>query len=132
MATVSKRSSDELDRQAHSTSGSIIAADKVEGTTVYNRAGDKLGTVDHVMIDKVNGKVCYAIMSFGGFLGMGESYHPLPWQKLDYDKNKGGFVVDLDKRQLEGAPYYKESNFEWTPDYGRRVDQYYGVPTYWP
>ncbi len=132
MATASKRSSAELDRQAHSTSGSIIAADKVEGTTVYNRAGDKLGTVDHVMIDKINGKVCYAIMSFGGFLGMGESYHPLPWQKLDYDKNKGGFVVDLDKRQLEGAPYYKESDFEWTPDYGRRVDQYYGVPTYWP
>jgi hypothetical protein len=132
MATASKRSSDELDRQAHSTSGSIIAADKVEGTTVYNRAGEKLGSVDHVMIDKINGKVCYAIMSFGGFLGMGESYHPLPWQKLDYDKNKGGFVVDLDKRQLEGAPYYKESDFEWTPDYGRRVDQYYGVPTYWP
>jgi hypothetical protein len=71
-------------------------------------------------------------MSFGGFLGMGESYHPLPWQKLDYDRNKGGFVVDLDKKQLEGAPYYKTGDFDWTPDYGRRVDQYYGVPTYWP
>lgn len=127
---VAKRN-EHLDEQAHSTSGSIIAADKVEGTNVYNRAGEKLGTVDHVMIDKIGGKVCYAIMSFGGFLGLGESYHPLPWQKLDYDKSKGGFVVDLDKRKLESAPYYTKSEYEWTPEWGRKVDQYYGVPTYW-
>lgn len=131
MATA-QRKNRALDDQAHSTASSIIAADQVEGTTVYNRAGEKLGTVDHIMIDKRSGKVCYAIMSFGGFLGMGESYHPLPWQKLDYETTKGGFVVDLDKRQLEGAPYYKENDFAWTPDYGRKVDQYYGVPTYWP
>ena len=131
MATAQRKNT-QLDEQAHSTAGSIIAADQVEGTNVYNRAGDKLGTVDHVMIDKMSGKVCYAIMSFGGFLGIGESYHPLPWQKLDYDRSKGGFVVDLDKKQLEGAPYYKTSDYAWTPDYGRKVDQYYGVPTYWP
>jgi hypothetical protein len=118
-----------LERQARSTSSNVIAADKVEGTNVYNRAGDKLGTVDHVMIDKVGGQVCYAIMSFGGFLGMGESYHPLPWKKLDYDTSKGGFIVDIDKRQLEGAPYYRERDFAWTPDYGRRIDEYYGVGT---
>ena len=128
---VSQRKSDHLDQQAHSTSGNLIAADKVEGTDVYNRAGEELGTVDHIMIDKITGKVVYAIMSFGGFLGIGESYHPLPWQKLTYDKTKGGFVVDLDKRQLEGAPYYTKSEYEWTPEYGRKVDQYYGVPTYW-
>jgi hypothetical protein len=130
MATANRSS--QLDQQAHATSGSIIAADQVEGTNVYNRSGDKLGTVDHVMIDKASGKVCYAIMAFGGFLGIGESYHPLPWQKLNYDTRQGGFVVDLDKRQLEEAPYYKESDFRWTPDYGRKVDQYYGVPSYWP
>ncbi|MCK6449718.1 MAG: PRC-barrel domain-containing protein [Alphaproteobacteria bacterium] len=110
----------------------MIAADKVEGTNVYNRAGEKLGTVDHVMIDKPGGRVCYAIMSFGGFLGFGEGYHPLPRQKLTYDKNMGGFVVDLDKKQLEGAPYYTDSDFDWTPEWGRKVDRYYGVPTYWP
>lgn len=117
---------------ARDETATLISADKVEGTSVFNAEGEKLGTVDTVMLDKRKGNVAYAVMSFGGFLGMGESYHPLPWQKLDYDRNKGGFVVDLDKRQLEGAPYYKESDFEWTPDYGRRVDQYYGVPTYWP
>jgi len=55
------------------------------------------------MIDKPSGKVAYAIMSFGGFLGMGNQYHPLPWSVLKYDTNLGGYVVNLDKRQLEGA-----------------------------
>ena len=57
----------------------------------------------YVMIDKPSGKVAYAIMSFGGFLGMGNQYHPLPWSVLKYDTNLGGYVVNLDKRQLEGA-----------------------------
>lgn len=130
MATT-QATSDRLDSQANSTSGSIIAADQVEGTNVYNRAGEKLGSIDHVMIDKRGGKVAYAIMSFGGFLGLGESYHALPWSKLTYDERQGGYVVDLDKRQLEGAPYYSEAD-AWTPTYGRKVDDYYGVPTgYW-
>ena len=56
------------------------------------------------MIDKRSGKVAYAVMSFGGFLGMGESYHPLPWEVLDYDERQGGYVVDLDKERLQNAP----------------------------
>jgi len=113
-------------------SGTLIAADKVKGTNVYDQAGDKLGSVDDIMIDKVSGRAIYAVMSFGGFLGMGENYYPLPWATLKYDTLKGGYVVNLDRRQLEGAPYYNRgSDFEWTPDYGRRVDSYYNVPTYW-
>lgn len=114
------------------TSGTLIAADKVEGTDVYNLQGEKLGTVDDIMLDKVSGKAIYAIMSFGGFLGMGEKYHPLPWSTLKYDPGKEGYVVDLDKELLEGAPTYDMAeDFRWTPDYGRRVDKYYGAPTYW-
>ena len=114
------------------TSGSLIAADKVEGTNVYNLQGDKLGTVDDIMIDKISGRAIYAVMSFGGFLGMGEKYHPLPWSTLNYDERKGGYVVNLDKAKLEKAPTYdRTGNFTWTPDYGRRVDQYYNAPTYW-
>jgi hypothetical protein len=114
------------------TSGTLIAADKVKGTNVYNRAGEKLGSVDDIMIDKVSGRAIYAVMSFGGFLGMGEKYHPLPWATLKYDAQKGGYVVNLDKKQLEGAPTYdRGSEFEWTPDYGRSVDSYYKVPSYW-
>ncbi len=114
------------------TSGSLIAAEKVEGTDVYNLQGEKLGTVDDIMLDKVSGKAIYAIMSFGGFLGIGEKYHPLPWSTLKYDQVKEGYVVNLDKKMLEGAPTYDmDEDFMWTPDYGRRVDKYYGVPTYW-
>jgi hypothetical protein len=114
------------------TSGNLIAAEKVNGTKVYNLAGDTLGNIDDIMIDKVSGRAIYAVMSFGGFLGMGERYHPLPWATLKYDARKGGYVVNLDKKQLEGAPNYDSASaFEWTPDYGRKVDSYYNVPTYW-
>ena len=111
---------------------SLIAADKVEGTPVKNRLGDTLGTVERVMIDKRSGQVAYAVMSFGGFLGIGEKYHPLPWSTLKYDERKGGYIVNLDKRMLENAPTYDmDEDFRWTPDYGRQVDKYYNAPTYW-
>lgn len=114
------------------TSGSLIGADKVNGTNVYNAAGEKLGSVDDIMLDKKSGRVIYAVMSFGGFLGMGEKQHPLPWSALTYDENKGGFVVNLDKDKLQSAPTIDDyEDFEWTPDYGRTVDKYYGAPTYW-
>ena len=107
----------------------LISADKVEGTAVYNRQGESIGSVYTVMIDKYSGQVAYAVMSFGGFLGIGESYHPLPWKVLDYDTNKGGYVVDLDKRKLEGAPTYRTGEEPiYTREYGRSVYDYYGVP----
>jgi hypothetical protein len=71
-------------------------------------------------------------MSFGGFLGTGEKYHPLPWATLKNDARKGGYVVNLDKKLPEGAPNYdRGSAFDWTPDYGRKVDSYYKTPSYW-
>ena len=114
------------------TTGSLIAAEKVSGTTVFNLAGEKLGTVDDIMIDKVSGRAIYAVMSFGGFLGMGEKFHPLPWTTLKYDDQQGGYVVNLDKQQLQDAPTYDSgSEFMWTPEYGRKVDSYYEAPSYW-
>src|SRR6478752_4938617 len=114
------------------TSGSLIAAEKVNGTDVYNMDGEHLGTVEDIMLDKISGKAIYAVMSFGGFLGIGEKQHPLPWSALTYDKDKEGYIVNLDKRMLENAPTMDpDDDFEWTPDYGRRIDKYYGAPTYW-
>lgn len=114
------------------TSGSLIAAEKVNGTSVYNTAGDKLGSIDDIMLDKNSGRAIYAVMSFGGFLGMGEKFHPLPWSTLKYDETKSGYVVNLDKKLLQDAPNYdRNAKFEWTPDYGRKVDSYYKTPTYW-
>ena len=110
------------------TSGSLIASSAVKGTNVFNRAGEKLGSVDDVMMDKASGRAMYAVMSFGGFLGMGEGHHPLPWATLNYDKQKDGYVVDLDKKQLVDGPNYDgKSDFKWTSDYGRTVDDYYKV-----
>lgn len=119
-------------RVATDETGSLIAASKVEGTNVYNRQGESLGSVYDVMIDKRSGQVAYAVMSFGGFLGMGESYHPLPWEVLDYDTSQGGYVVDLDKDRLKGAPTYgTHDRPDWTDrDYTRRIDDYYGVAPY--
>jgi PRC-barrel domain len=113
------------------TSGSLIAAEKVNGTNVYNRAGEKLGHVEDIMLDKISGRACYAVMSFGGFLGIGNKHWPLPWSALTYDMSKEGFVVDIDKKKLEKAPSYDSDDFRWTPDYGRSVDRYYGAPSYW-
>jgi sporulation protein YlmC with PRC-barrel domain len=111
------------------THGRLIAASQVNGTNVYNGAGEKLGSVYDVMLDKKSGKVEYAIMSFGGFLGIGDTYHPLPWQTLRYDPRQGGYVVDIDRRRLEGAPTYdvNQSNLWDDPAYGRRVSDYYGT-----
>ena len=107
--------------------GSLIAASKVNGTHVYNGQGESLGSIYDVMIDKRSGKVAYAVMSFGGFLGMGEDYHPLPWSVLTYDTEQGGYVVNLDKESLEGAPRYTESEASrWDdPEYTRGIDDYY-------
>ncbi len=114
------------------TSATLISADDVTGTNVYNLAGEKLGEVDDVLIDKASGRAVYAILSFGGILGMGEKHHPLPWSTIKYDTLKGGYVVNLDKKNLKDAPSYaKDDKFDWTPDYGRRVDKYYNTPTFW-
>jgi hypothetical protein len=113
--------------------GSLIASDKVQGTTVYNTAGESLGTIHDIMLDKPSGKVAYAIMSFGGFLGIGNQYHPLPWSVLKYDTGLGGYVVTLDKRQLEGAPAYAiGTEPDWTDRaYERKIHDFYGVGPYW-
>ena len=112
--------------------GSLIAASKVNGTKVYNRQGENLGSIYDVMINKRSGQVAYAVMSFGGFLGMGDNYHPLPWSVLTYDTSQGGYVVDLDKNRLQGAPSYRSSDtVRWSDQsYTGAIDDYYGVSRY--
>ena len=112
---------------------SLISSDKVEGTAVYDRQGQKLGSINAVMIDKVSGKVAYAVMSFGGFLGMGDRYHPLPWHVLTYDTGQGGYLIDLDQSLLEGAPTYETTDTpNWSDrSWGQQVHDYYGTRPYW-
>src|SRR5262245_44290758 len=88
---------------------SLIGSDKVEGTAVYGADQKKIGTLERVMIDKISGKVAYAVLSFGGFLGMGEDYYPVPWATLKYDQNLGGYLVNLTRDKLDKAPKYTQS-----------------------
>jgi hypothetical protein len=105
----------------------LISSAKVDGTYCYNSNGDQLGTVDHLMIDKISGKVEYVVLSSGGFLGIGESYHPLPWQSLTYHTGMGGYVIAADRTRLEAAPRYTSSNMpDWNDrSYTSRVDDYW-------
>ncbi len=105
----------------------MIAASRVNGTKVYNAAGNSLGSIYDLMLDKQSGHVNYAVMSFGGFLGIGEKYHPVPWSELTYSTAYDGYVVNLDKRILENAPSFGMADIpDWSsPSYRTNIDDYY-------
>ena len=85
---------------------SAILASKVKGTAVYDGAGDKIGTVEDVVLDKQSNQIMFAALGFGGVLGIGEKYYPVPWSLLDYSEDKGGYIVPLDKERIKNAPAY--------------------------
>ena len=106
----------------------LIASNKVEGTTVYNEQGEKLGSIHNFMVDKDSGQVEYAVLTFGGLFGMGSDHYPLPWDVLTYDTDQGGYVVNLDKSVLEKAPRYSGADEpDFNRDYGQEVYGYYGI-----
>lgn len=107
----------------------LIASNKVDGTAVYDQQGEKLGHIYNFMVDKQQGRVEYAVLAYGGLFGMGENFYPLPWNQLTYDTDKGGYRVNLDRERLKDAPSYKaDQEPRYDADYGRRVNDYYGVP----
>jgi sporulation protein YlmC with PRC-barrel domain len=106
----------------------LIGSNKVEGTAVYGLDGERLGTITNFMVDKRSGQAEYAVMQFGGFLGIGTDYYPVPWSMLSYSVEHGGYVVDLDKDTLEDAPRYSNDDEpQYDADYDREVYSYYGV-----
>ena len=127
MATASTR--DTLDRRE---TASLIGSDKVEGTPVYRSNGDRVGQIERIMIDKLSGKVAYAVMSFGGFMGIGEDYYPLPWSLLTYNPRLDGYEVNISEEQLKGAPKYgQHESWDWSDRArGQKVYDYYGVTPY--
>ena len=106
----------------------LIGSDKVEGTDVYGPDRNKIGSIERVMIGKTDGKVSYAVLSFGGFLGIGNDYYPLPWPSLKYNEELGGYQVMITEDQLQGAPKYSNENeWDWSdPARGRKVYDHYG------
>ena len=109
--------------------GTLIGSDKVEGTAVFGPDEMRIGSIQRVMIDKRSGIVSYAVLSFGGFLGVGDDHYPLPWESLKYDTNLGGYRTGITEKQLEGAPKYSDIN-DWNWDDDTRlqgVSSHYGV-----
>jgi len=107
---------------------SMIASNKVEGTAVYSPDGDKLGSIYNFMVDKRTGQVEYAVLQFGGVLGLGSDYYPLPWDVLTYDEDQGGYVVELSKEQLENAPHYAPNEEpEFDSNYRGQIYGDYGI-----
>jgi sporulation protein YlmC with PRC-barrel domain len=115
------------------TGDPLIESDRVEGTTVYDPNGNDIGTIKRLMIEKVSGKVTYAVMSFGGFLGIGAEEYTIPWNKLDYDTTLGGYRTDITEEQLTGAPtFYREDNYRWSDrERERELHDYWRAPYYW-
>jgi sporulation protein YlmC with PRC-barrel domain len=110
-----------------SSTHDVISSERVEGTNVYNSVGDKLGTIDHLIINKKSGQVSYAVMEFGGLFGMGADRYPIPWGMLQYDTTKDGYVVPLDEAQLAGAPRYSiDEAPKYDEAYDSSVRTYYG------
>jgi PRC-barrel domain protein len=119
--------------RATMTGKSLIESDRVEGTTVYDPQGNNIGSIKRLMIDKLSGQVAYAVMSFGGFLGMGAEEHSIPWNKLTYDTNLGGYRTDITEQQLRGAPSFsRDSNWNWSDrQREQELHDYYKAPYYW-
>ena len=108
----------------------LISTDRVRGVRVYGEDGAKLGHIEDIMLHKTSGQVAYAIMSYGGFLGAGERYHPLPWSLLHYDTGRNGYVVPLSKEQLDEAPTLGRPQIDAEDDsaWAERVHRHYGLP----
>lgn len=112
------------------TISDCISSDRVEGTAVYNSTGEKLGSIDSLMIDKLSGQVRHAVLEFGGFLGLGTDRYPLPWNMLKYDTVLDGYVVPISIERLNDAPRYAHaSTSPFTTDvgYGQRINDFYGA-----
>jgi hypothetical protein len=112
---------------------SLIASDRVEGTAVRRSNAERVGTIERVMIDKISGKVAYAVLSYGGFLGMGEKHFPIPWASLTYNPALEAYELNLTEAELGKAPSYATgSDFDWGDrQREQELHSYYRVPPYW-
>jgi sporulation protein YlmC with PRC-barrel domain len=112
---------------------SAIRARKVLGTSVVDTSGNKIGEIEDIVLDKQSNNIMFAVVSFGGFLGMGDKYHPLPWSMLDYDPEENAYVVSVTREQLQSAP--ADSVSALTHNDGRAYRDsaytYYDTPRYW-
>lgn len=111
----------------------LIASDRVEGTAVRRPSGEKIGHIERLMIDKTSGQVSYAVLSFGGFLGIGTNLIPLPWPKLRYNPSFEAYELEISEEELQRAPsFHADKDFDWGDrSQEAELHRYYGIPPYW-
>lgn len=112
---------------------SIIGSDRVEGTTIYGADNSKIGSVEKLLIEKQSGRVTDAIISVGGFLGLGEEQHSLPWEKLEYDTDLDGYKLNVTEDQLKDAPRFNKDDHDrpYDRNYQSENYRYWSVSPYW-
>jgi hypothetical protein len=108
----------------------LISNEDVNGTNVYGAGDSKVGSIDHLMIERRSGRVTYAVMTFGGFLGLGQSHYPIPWAALKYDEALGGYRTGITQEQLENAPAFSDGS--WSDrNWEAMTHRHYGASPYW-
>ena len=111
----------------------LIASDRVEGTVVRRMSGEKIGTIQRLMLDKISGNVAYAVLRFGGFFGMGDKHLPIPWASLKFDTTTQAYHVSISDAELAKAPSYAaDKEFDWGDrSEERKLHDYYRARPYW-
>lgn len=111
----------------------VLSSGTISGNSVINPQGDDLGKIEDIMLDQNEGKVAYAVLSFGGFLGMGDKLFAIPWDALAVDQEEERFILDVDREVLENAPGFDKDNWPdfADPQWGRQIHDYYGTTPYW-
>lgn len=111
----------------------LISSEKVAGSKVENIKGDSLGHIEEIMVDKISGRVAYAVLNYGSFLGMGGKLFALPWDILKYNTDRDAYVIDLPEDRLKSAPSFEASDWPdlGNRDYGKRIHDYYGSRADW-
>ena len=111
----------------------VMSASSLIGDRVKNKAGEDIGKVKELMIDVPSGRVAYAVLSFGGVLGLGDKLFAIPWNALTLDEDEKQFILNVDKKTLENAPGFDDNNWPdmADPGWGTKIYSYYGVQPYW-
>ena len=107
-----------------------VSSNDIHSTEVYGADGNHIGEVGHMIIDKLSGRVAYAVISFGGFMGLGHSHYPVPWGALKYDTSLGGFRTNITEQQLKDAPEFSDDTWG-DRDWETRTHKHYAAPSYW-
>ncbi len=132
-STMRERMGERVSGHTHKRTRRVLSASSLSGDRVRNTAGEDLGKIEDIMLDIPSGRIAYAVLSFGGFLGMGNKLFAIPWDAFTLDEAEKEFVLNVDRKVLEDAPGFDKNNWPdmADPEFGRQVYGHYGYKPYW-